>query len=123
MRLLSIASTDATTTSAYHVTDTCAFVDAREPLDRTQRDEERHDHEEPGLRERREVLRLAVPELVRARRPDAPRHANRKEREQRCDEIRPGVSRLRDEPEAVRREADRQLEHDERRRGHDGDER
>ena len=95
---------------------------AREPLERAHRDEERHDDEEPRLRERREVLRLAVPELMRDVRRTR-RDANREEREERRDEVRAGVSRLGDETEAVRREPDRQLEDDERRRGRDRDER
>jgi hypothetical protein len=58
------------------------------------------------------VLGLAVPVLVAAVCGPAG-DAEREEREQRSHEIRPGVDRLRDEAEAVRREPDRELQGDE----------
>ena len=58
------------------------------------------------------MLRLAVAELVRHVRR-ARRDAHREVREQRRDEVGARVSGLGDETEAVRREADRQLENDE----------
>ena len=122
MRVLSIASTTPTTTSAYHVTDTCV-VDA--PASRSSaRTEMKSDTttRNPASASADEVLRLAVPELMRHV-GRTRRDANREEREQRRDEIGAGVSRLGDEAEAVRREPDGQLEDDERRRGRDGDER
>ena len=61
--------------------------------------------EEPGLGERREVLRLAVPELVRHV-CGARRDAHREVREQRSDEVGARVRGFGDEAEAVRRETD-----------------
>ncbi len=78
--------------------------------------------EERRLGERREVLGLAVPVLValvgRLR-----RDADREEGQQRGDEVGAGVDRLGDEAEAVRGEADRELQRDERAGGDDRDER
>jgi hypothetical protein len=68
------------------------------------------------------VLRLAVPELVRDV-GGTRRDADGEVRQQRRDEVGPRVNGLRDETEAVSGEADAQLEHNERRRGGDGDER
>jgi hypothetical protein len=68
------------------------------------------------------VLGLAVAELVRdVGRPR--RDAKREVGEQRGDEVGARVRRLGDEPEAVGRQADAELEHDERRGGADRDER
>src|SRR5947209_14600857 len=78
--------------------------------------------EERSFGERGEMLRLAVPVLVPLiRRPH--RDADREERQERGDEVGAGVDRLRDEPEAVGREARPELERDERARGEDGCER
>ena len=78
--------------------------------------------EDRGLAERREVLGLAVPELVRDV-GRARRDANGEVRQQRRDEVRARVHRLGDETEAVRRETDAELQHDERRGRRDRDER
>ena len=86
--------------------------DAGEPLDRAHRDEDAHEREEPGLGERRQMLRLAVAELVRHVRR-ARRHAHREVRQERSDEVGARVSSFGDEAEAVRRKTDRQLEDDE----------
>ena len=97
-------------------------VRADEAFDRAFRDEEARDREEPGFAERREMLRLAVPELVRdIGRPRG--NADREVREERRDEIRARVDGLGDEAEAVGREPGAELEDDERRRGGDRDER
>ncbi len=65
------------------------------------------------------MLSLAVPVLMAGiRRPY--RDADGKERQERRDEIRARVDRLGDETEAVRREAGRELERDERAGGEDG---
>ena len=67
------------------------------------------------------MLRLAVAELVlHVGRPGGDAH--REVGEQRSDEVGARVGSLRDEAEAVRREADAQLEDDEHRRRGDGDE-
>ena len=85
---------------------------AGEALDRPRRDEEADEREEAGLRERRQVLRLAVTELVRHVR-GAGRDPDGEVREQRGDEVGARVGGLGDEAEAVRREADGQLQDDE----------
>src|SRR5256886_2681609 len=102
-------------------------LDRRRPLADEMRgctpgDEEAGRGEDRSLGKSREMLRLAVPVLVRdVSGPD--RDANRKESQQRRNEVGAGVQRLRDEAEAVRRETRAELERDERnRRGH-GDER
>src|SRR5438552_582829 len=102
-------------------------LDRRRPLADEMRgctpgDEEAGRGEDRSLGKSREMLRLAVPVLVRdVSGPD--RDANRKESQQRRHEVGAGVQRLRDETEAVRRETRAELERDERnRRGH-GDER
>jgi hypothetical protein len=79
-------------------------------------------HEEPeadedrSLRERGEVLRLAVTVGMRAiSRPDG--HADGEEREQRRDEVGAGMDRLGDEPEAVRLEPGDELDGNQDARG------
>ena len=70
----------------------------------------------------RREMKMPREELMRhVRGPGS--NANGEIREQRRDEVCPRVHRLGDEAEAVRREPDAQLEHDERRRRGDGDER
>ena len=68
------------------------------------------------------MLGLPVPELVRDV-GGLGRDADGEEREQRGDEVGPRVNRLRDEPEAVGRQADDELEHEQRRRRRDRDQR
>ena len=95
---------------------------AAQPLDRAQGDEHAREDEDRGLRERGEVLRLAVPVLV----PDVGGpggDADGEERQQRRNEIRARVDRLGEQGEAVRREADGKLDRDQHDRGEDGDER
>ncbi len=79
--------------------------------DRAVRDVERREHQERGLGERGEVLRLAVPVLVAdVRRPH--RDADREERQQRCNEVGAGVDRLGHEAEAAARNARPELDPD-----------
>ena len=113
--------TTPTTTSAYHVACTGrAAVD--EPHDRAPDDEDAREDEDRALGERGEMLRLPVPVLV-AGVGGPHRDADGEERQQRGDEVRAGVRRLRDEPEAVRRQARAELQRDERERGEDRPER
>ena len=68
------------------------------------------------------MLGLAVPVLM----PDVgrpSRHADGEERQQRCDEVGARVRGLREEPEAVRREARPELQPDQSDRDQHGDER
>ena len=75
-----------------------------------------------GLRERRQMLGLAVSELVRhVRRPGGDAHGE--VGQQRRDEIGARVRGLGDQAEAVRRETDGQLQHDEGGGSRDRDER
>jgi len=95
--------------------------DAEQALDGAHGDEDADEREEPGLAERRKVLRLAVAELVlNVRRPRGDAHGE--VGEQRRNEVGAGVRGLRDEAEAAGREADAQLEDDERRSCGNGDE-
>ena len=91
-------------------------------LDCAHGDEDARHREKPGLAECREMLRLAVAVLVRDIR-GACRETEREERQQRRDEVGPRMDRLGDEAEAVRRQADAELEDDERRCGGNRDER
>ena len=95
--------------------------DAEQALDRTDRDEDADEREETGLCERREVLRLTVTELMLHVRRTG-RDAHREVREECSNEVGARVRGLRDKAEAVRREADGQLEDDEHCRRDDGDE-
>ena len=84
---------------------------ARQPLDGAPGDEEAGEHEDRCLRQRGQVLGLAVPVLVPF--VGGPRSdADGEEREERGDEVGAGVERLGKEAEAVRREPGRQLDRD-----------
>jgi hypothetical protein len=68
------------------------------------------------------VLGLAVAVLVAdVGRPSG--DTDREEGQQRCDEVGPGMNRLRDQSQAARGEADGQLQRDERPSGRNGYER
>ncbi len=85
----------------------------REPRDGEVGDAEARDHEERRLCQGREVLGLPVSVLVGAvGRPDG--DADREERQQRGDEVGARVQGFGDEAEAVRGQADHELDHDER---------
>ncbi len=121
MRLASIAITITSTANAYHSVCTCVSLSPEQPLDRAHRDEDADRGEDRRLGERGEMLRLAVAELVL----DVGRScgdAHREVREERSDEVGAGVRCLGEEAEAVRGEADAQLEDEERRGGGDRDE-
>ncbi len=78
--------------------------------------------EDRGFGQRREVLGLAVPVgMPRIRRPAG--NPEREERQQRRDQVGPGVDRLGDEAEAPAREAGTELEPDQHQRGQNRDER
>ena len=94
---------------------------ADEHRERPVRDVQAREHEDPRLRERREMLRLAVSVRVPAiGRP--PGDADGEQRQQRRDEVGPGVHRLRDEAEAPAREPGGELQRDEHAGGDDRDE-
>ena len=101
-RLASTTITTAIVANTYQ--EVCTF-EGREPKRRSRArdaDQDARRREERRLGERREVLRLPVAVLVRD--VGGPhRDAEGEEREQRRDEIRPGVNGLRHEPEALRR--------------------
>ena len=112
----SIAITTPSTANAYHVASTCARRSRAAARSRAPTMKTLTSGEDRGLGERGEMLRLAVAELVRdVGRPAATR--TREERQQRSDEVGAGVQRLGEEAEAVRREADGELERDKRRGG------
>ena len=95
---------------------------AGEPLDRAHRDEHAGDREDRRLAECRQVLRLAVSELMRH--VGGPRgDANREVRQQSGNEVRARVHGFRDQAEAVGGETDTQLQDDEHRSRCDGDKR
>ena len=96
--------------------------DAGEPQDRGDRDPDADEDEEPGLRERSEVLGLRVPVRVAAiRRTNRNRH--REEREQRGREVGARVRRLGEQPETRAGQPDDELDHHEETRSPDRDER
>ncbi len=95
---------------------------AREACDGERCDADRDEHEEARLGERGEVLGLAVAVEV-ARVCGLRRDADREEGEERGDEVRPRVGRVRDEAEASRREARHELDRDQGGRGDDRRER
>ena len=110
------------TSSAHHVALTgCGWAEVSR-ITALHDDHDARDEEERRLRERGEMLRLPVPVLVaEIRRLHC--NADREERQERRDEIGAGVDRLRDEPEAVRRQTRPELERDECARSEDGHER
>ena len=80
---------------------------------RAVRDVEAREHEDRGLAEGGQVLGLAVPVgMPLVGRPAG--DPDREEREERGDEVGPGVNRLRDQPEAACREPSAELERDQR---------
>ena len=85
-------------------------------------DEDGGDDEDRGLGQRRQMLRLPVTIGV-AGIGGAPRDADREEREERRDEVDAGVRRLREQTEAVGRDACGDLERDQRAGCKHGDER
>ena len=122
VRETSIAITTATTTNEPPGRVDLVARRSREPRDRERGDGDADEREHSRLRQRREMLGLAVPVLVPfVGRPAG--DADREEREQRGDEIRAGVQRLGDQPEAAAREARAELERDEHGRRADRDER
>ncbi len=95
---------------------------SREPRDRECRDGDADEREHGRLRQRGKVLSLPVPVLMPFVGGPAG-DADREEREQRGNEIRSGVQRLGDEPEAAADETRSELECGEHRRRADRDER
>ena len=91
-------------------------------VDRERRDGDADEREHGRLRQRGEMLGLPVPVLVPLVGGPAG-DADREERQQRGDEVRPGVQRLRDEPQAAADETGAELERGEHRRRADRDER
>ena len=106
VRATSIAMTTPSAANAHHAGSTSSSIQPREPRDREPGDADRDEHEEAGLRERREVLRLAVAVEV-ARVGGLRRDADREEREQRGDEVGAGVRGVGDQAEAAGGEPDR----------------
>jgi hypothetical protein len=104
-----------------------AWIDpaVREPYqapERAPRDQEAHQHEDRRLRQRRQVLGLAVTVgMPRIGRPAC--DPDRDEGEDRRDQVGPGMGRLGKEAEAVRRDAGDELQPDQRTGGDHGDER
>ena len=84
-------------------------------------DENRDQHEDRCLGQRRQMLCLPVPVGV-AGIGGASRDADGEEREQRRDEVDAGVRRLREQTEAVRRDSRRELQRDQRAGREHGDE-
>ena len=93
---------------------------ADEDRERPVRDVQAREHEDPRLRERREMLRLPVSVRVPAV-GRAPGDADCEQRQQRRHEVGPGVHSLRDEAQAPTREPGAELQRDEHARGDDRD--
>ena len=94
---------------------------ADEHVERAVRDVEADEHEQRGLSEGSEVLGLAVPVGMRAV-GGATGDADGEERQQRGDEVGPGMNRLGDQAQAAGREAGPELERDQHAGGNDRNE-
>ena len=111
VREMSIASTNPTTRNAYQRGSTAMCTQPASRATASAATPTTDEREHRRLEQSRQVLRLPVPVLVRlVGRPAG--DAEREEREQRRDEIRPRVQRLRDQAERAARDAGRELERD-----------
>ena len=119
---MSIAITTPTAAKTHHavVVSISTQPASRATRERADGDADEQEHERLG--EGGEVLGLPVAVRMRAV-GRAACHSDREEGQQRGDEVRSGVERLRDEPEAAARKARRELDPHQRQRGADRDER